>query len=251
MKIRRLYASVSCIFLFVLSNSVCSDNELRSATEPVQVRSPEPDPENGRRVYGICVGCHQPEGWGTRDGAYPQIAGQIVGVTIKQMADIRSRNRDTPIMRPFTLPENLSPRELTDVSAYIAGLPMNPLNGTGPGTELELGRRLYAEHCAECHGERGQGDQEKAISRIQGQHYLYLVRQFDWIRTGKRRNADKKMVDQIQQLAPRETSAILDYVSRLRPPPAKLAAPEWRNGDFPKFVRLDPPPSARVCRITN
>jgi len=74
-----------------------------------------------------------------------------------------------------------------------------------------------------------------------GQHYLYLVRQFDWIRTGKRHNADNKMVKQIQQLEPREVSAILDYTSRRCPPQAKLAAPEWQNKDFPKFVRLDPP----------
>jgi hypothetical protein len=72
-------------------------------------------------------------------------------------------------------------------------------------------------------------------------HYLYLVRQFDRTRTGKRHNADNKMVKQTQQLEPREVSAILDYTFRLHPPLAILAAPEWQNEDFPMFVRLDPP----------
>jgi len=30
---------------------------------------------------------------------------------------------------------------------------------------------------------------------IQGQHYNYQVRQFEWIRTGKRRNADEEMME--------------------------------------------------------
>ncbi len=249
MRLLHLHMTISCVFLFVFSTSVFSDNNLQAARELAKALSLKPDAENGKRVYGTCVGCHQPEGWGTPDGTYPQIAGQIFGTTIKQMADIRARNRDTPIMLPFTMQENLSLQEIADVSAYIAGFPMNPFNGVGPGMDLRQGRQLYTEYCAECHGGNGQGNSEKQMPLIQGQHYLYLARQFDWIRVGKRRNANQEMVKQIQQLQPREVSSILDYVSRLRPPQEKLAAPEWRNSDFPKFVRLDPSSAPHVCRI--
>ncbi len=196
-----------------------------------------PDIDNGREVYRICAVCHMPEGWGTEDGYYPQIAGQHSTVIIKQLADILARNRDTPTMFPFTILENLQPQEFADVAAYLARQPMTRDNGLGPGTDLERGKRLYEENCIDCHGEKGEGTQKDYMPLIQGQHYNYLVRQFEWIRTGKRRNADNEMVAQIQGFTDRNISAIMDYTSRLKPPPGRLAAPGWRNPDFPDFFR--------------
>ncbi|AKH20478.1 c-type cytochrome [Sedimenticola thiotaurini] len=197
-----------------------------------------PDPDNGRKVYMICTVCHGPEGWASPDGMYPQIAGQQASVLIKQLADIRARNRDNPTMRPFTSPRLLGgAQEIADVAAYIAALPMNPNNMVGPGFDLALGERLYKDQCAECHGASGEGDADDHIPLIQGQNYFYLIRQFDWIRTGKRRNADKKMVRQIQRFSQREEYAVLDYVSRIRPPAEKLAPAGWLNPDFPDYVR--------------
>ncbi len=196
-----------------------------------------PDIDNGREVYRICAVCHMPEGWGTEDGYYPQIAGQHSTVIIKQLADILARNRDTPTMFPFTILENLQPQEFADVAAYLARQPMRRDNGLGPGTDLERGKRLYEENCIDCHGEKGEGTQKDYMPLIQGQHYNYLVRQFEWIRTGKRRNADNEMVAQIQGFTDRNISAIMDYTSRLKPPPGRLAAPGWRNPDFPDFFR--------------
>ena len=34
-----------------------------------------------------------------------------------------------------------------------------------------------------------------------------------------------------------DIAAVMDYVSRLRPPPQKVEAPDWTNPDFPGFVR--------------
>ncbi|MBL3589244.1 MAG: c-type cytochrome [gamma proteobacterium endosymbiont of Lamellibrachia anaximandri] len=200
-----------------------------------------PDIYNGREVYRICAVCHMPEGWGTEDGYYPQIAGQHSTVIIKQLADILARNRDTPTMFPFTILENLQPQEFADVAAYLAGQPMTRDNGLGPGTDLEHGKRLYEENCIDCHGGNGEGTKKDYMPLIQGQHYNYLVRQFEWIRTGKRRNADKKMVEQIQGFTDRNISAIMDYTSRLKPPSGRLAAPDWRNPDFPDFFRGESP----------
>ena len=36
----------------------------------------EPDLENGMDVYEVCAGCHLPEGWGKKDGTFPQLSGQ-------------------------------------------------------------------------------------------------------------------------------------------------------------------------------
>ncbi|MCP5407476.1 MAG: c-type cytochrome [Chromatiaceae bacterium] len=196
-----------------------------------------PDVDNGRRVYMLCAVCHLPEGSGTGDGYYPQVAGQHAKVIIKQLADIMARNRDTPTMVPFALLQNLRPQEFADVAAYLARQPMTSQNGLGPGTDLEHGKFLYEKNCVDCHGRKGEGNEEEYMPLIQGQHYNYLVRQFEWIRDGKRRNADEKMVKQIQGFNERDISAVMDYTSRLKPPAERLAAPGWRNPDFPDFVR--------------
>ncbi len=201
-----------------------------------------PNIENGREIYLMCAVCHQPEGWGTQDGEYPQIAGQLYPVIIKQMADIRARNRDTPTMFPFTMLEFLNLQQIADVSGYLSQLPMNPNNSLGPGADLERGERLYDQYCAECHGAQGEGIVADHMPLIQGQHYPYLVRQFEWIATGKRRNADAEMVEQIKGFTAEDISAIMDYTSRLSPPPERLAKPDWQNPDFAEFDRSQADP---------
>lgn len=243
MKIRSL---LILIFIFVggwFSGQAVSDDPERAAAELEGAIYLEPELENGRKVYLLCAVCHQPEGWGTRDGSYPQIAGQLSSVIIKQLADIRARNRDNPTMFPFTLLDHLTLQQIADVSAYVARFPMTPNNGVGPGDDLVHGEQLYVEYCAECHGNRGQGVAKDHMPLIQGQHFQYLIRQFEWIRDGKRRNADPEMVEQIKSFTSRDINAVMDYVSRLRPPSERLAEPDYRNPDFPHFWRPQIPPS--------
>jgi cytochrome c553 len=207
-----------------------------AAKEYDEVMALTPDPARGAKVYITCAVCHRPDGWGSPDGAYPQIAGQLYTVIIKQLADIRARNRDNPLMYPFSVPRILGgAQEMADVAAYIAQLPMTADNGKGPGTDLELGKRLYHEHCATCHGASGEGNRIDHIPAVAGQHYLYQVRQFDAIRSGARKNADSKMTEQIRNFTPQEEFAVLDYTSRLTPAADKLAKPGWTNPDFPSY----------------
>lgn len=206
-----------------------------------------PNPANGAKAYLTCAVCHRPEGWGSPDGDYPQIAGQTRTVIIKQLADIRARNRDNPLMYPFSVPRVLGgAQEIADVAAYVSQLPMTAGNGKGPGTDLGLGKRLYEDNCVKCHGDKGQGNEKEHIPAVAGQHYLYQVRQFDAIRTGRRKNADPKMTRQIHGFTPQEEAAVLDYTSRLAPPPEKVAKSGWLNPDFPHYVRPPMPgfPSA-------
>jgi cytochrome c553 len=197
----------------------------------------KPDIDNGRRLFKhYCVTCHGPEGWGVAGSGYPEIAGQLKDVIIKQLADFRAGNRDNPIMRAFSSPRSLGgPQEIADVAAYVASLPMSPRNEKGFTLRIEEGKKLYKELCADCHGDRGEGDPKRHAPRLQGQHYSYLMRQFNWIRNGYRRNANKKMVEQIQDMTPSQQVAIMSYLSNLTP---DHVAPEgWRNPDFDDFDR--------------
>ena len=197
-----------------------------------------PNHENGIEVYEVCAGCHLTEGWGKPDGTFPQLAGQHKEVLVKQLADIRAKNRDNPTMYPFALPESIGgPQAMADVVAYVEKLPMDPDNGKGEwaeGTpEFDLGKKLYADNCVQCHGETGEGDREKFYPLIQGQHYNYMVRQFEWIRDGKRRNANPDMIKQIKGFSDKDMQAVVNYVSRIPVPKEKLApSKEYLNPDY-------------------
>lgn len=177
----------------------------------------KPDIDNGSRIYPLCATCHMPTGWGKKDGSFPVIAGQHRRVLIKQLADIRSRDRENPTMYPFTDPASIGGiQAIADVTAYIAQLPGNPDPGKGKGQQLEIGKRLYQQHCGHCHGSRGEGNNQAFFPRISGQHYAYLLRNMKWIRDGYRKNGNPEMVKQVRQLKDNELDAIADYLSRLQ-----------------------------------
>ncbi|MBT3309564.1 MAG: c-type cytochrome [Gammaproteobacteria bacterium] len=192
-----------------------------------------PNVEAGKAVFRLCVVCHQTESWGVEDGNYPQLAGQHSSVIIKQIADIRAGNRDNPAMLVIAQEKVMGgPQAIADVTAYIQTLPMTPTPGVGPGEKLDKAERIYFRKCAECHGSNGQGDGERYFPRIQGQHYAYLLRQLNWIREGKRRNANPEMARRLNKLKPRDLTILADYVSRLKPPAEKIAPVGWKNPDF-------------------
>lgn len=208
-----------------------------------------PDKERGIVVYEVCSACHLLEGWGLKDGTFPQLAGQHKDVLIKQLTDIRSKNRDNPTMYPFALDEQIlavagyhkgemNPAQLVaDVTDYIAKLPMNPDNGKGlwaEGTpEFEQGKKLYADNCTQCHGDNGEGSNEKFYPKVHGQHYSYMLRQFEWIRDGKRRNANPDMVKQIKGFSDKDMQMVINYVSRQKVPAKDLApSKDYQNPDY-------------------
>ncbi|MCK4709726.1 MAG: c-type cytochrome [Gammaproteobacteria bacterium] len=207
-----------------------------------QAISATPNLEKGKAIYRNCAVCHSPEGWGTLSGHYPQIAGQHKSVIIKQLEDIQLGNRDNPTMRPFTNPViELGSQAVADVAAYISQLPMTPKNYVGFGVQLDRGKALYDKNCKQCHKTNGEGKPEKFYPRIQGQNYKYLQRQLLWIKTGKRRNADIKMVKQLRDFSLRDIDLVADYASRLRPDKSLVAKSIfWKNPDFRAGFRAAP-----------
>jgi cytochrome c553 len=172
------------------------------------------DVRRGEAVYTKgCSTCHMPDGMGRDDGSLPVVASQHPRVLIKQIVDIRAGTRANPTMPPIVL--QMQPEEMADVAAYMASLPLKPTNGKGPGTRLKRGETLYKRDCINCHGAKGEGNEEKFVPMLAGQHYRYMFWQMGEMHEGRRKNADKAMLKVIQPLIAKDLEAVTDYVSRL------------------------------------
>ncbi len=199
--------------LLISVNLSASESEIEEAL------SLKPDIGNGREAYELCATCHLENGWGKPDGSFPVIAGQHRKVLIKQLADIRARNRENPTMYPFTDPETIGGvQAIADVTEYISTLPANPAPGNGEGENLELAEGLYKENCLMCHGKDGMGNGDAFFPRLQGQHHAYLVRQMLWIRDGFRKNGNALMVEKLKPMTDEQISQLADYISRMPAP---------------------------------
>ncbi len=207
--------------------------QAKAAAEIEAALALEPNVARGLEIYRECAMCHEPEGWGLVAGSTPQIAGQHRTVVIKQLADFRAGNRVSNLMLPYASIEAIGgPQAVADVAGYIDSLEMSTANGKGDGSNLDLGEKIYRRNCSRCHGASGEGNADEYVPRIQSQHYKYLLRQFEGIKSGKRHNADPEMAEQIADFNDEEVRAVLDYVSRLQPPPELIAPEGWYNPDF-------------------
>lgn len=189
----------------------------RMEGEKVEALDLKGDATRGEEAYEVCGACHLPSGAGRPDGTFPQLAGQHATVLIKQIADIRAGRRDNPIMYPFAV-TLIDPQELADVAAYLQRLPIPPGNGRGPGTSLATGEALYKRDCVQCHGDQGEGNQEKFYPVLAGQHYEYMLRQIRDIAALRRRNANPDMVKVVKGYKDEDLQAVVDYMSRLHWP---------------------------------
>ncbi len=220
MSIRHLFSEVlhrRCLTGSILALSLLTPLCAMSASDEItQSQALTPNIENGKKIYPLCGSCHMANGWGKKDGSFPVIAGQHRNVLIKQLADIRSKNRNNPTMYPFTDPGSIGGLQgISDITAYIASMPKDPTPGVGDGLQLAMGKGIYQQHCLQCHGDEGQGNNEAFYPSLKGQHHAYLLRQLRWIKDGYRKNSNPVMVTALKTLSDEELDAVADYLSRL------------------------------------
>lgn len=200
------------VLLCCISSGVSSNSD-----EIIRALELTPNLENGKTTYPLCGSCHRNNGWGKPDGSYPVIAGQHRRVLIKQLADIRAKLRDNPVMYPFSDPATIGGAQaVADVAAYIASLPGDPNPGQGGGNNLAVGQKIYNDKCSQCHGDQAQGNDDAFIPRLQGQHYMYLLRQIQAVLTGYRKNANPAMAELVKSLSSEDMQSVADYISRLK-----------------------------------
>jgi cytochrome c553 len=106
-------------------------------------------------------------------------------------------------------------QDIADVAWYVSLLDRDGNRGVGDGEYVDRGAALYAQKCASCHGESGQGNEKKEVPRIAGQHAGYLARQI-YDAVDKRRPALARSHG--KRFAPLDFQDVLgltDYLSRI------------------------------------
>jgi cytochrome c553 len=184
--------------------------------ERIKVLKQTWDPVAGKESFRGCQGCHKADGAGVREGVYPRLTGQHASVLIKQITEIRAGIRKNPKMLPFVEEPAISVDEIGNIAVYLSTLTSYRENGKGPEDLSEKGKKLFmANKCYVCHGKNGEGNAEKAYPVVASQHYGYLIREMNLIRTGVRGNSNPDMVKAISKFSQSDMDAVADFLSRL------------------------------------
>ncbi len=123
-----------------------------------------------------CQPCHAAGGGG--QPGYPALAAGawIWGGTLDAIQQtiahgIRSGDPDAreAQMPRFGADGILKPAEIQQVADYV----MTLFGHADAGKDVSAGQKIFAENCAICHGDAGQGDREKGAPRLASQVHLY------------------------------------------------------------------------------
>jgi cytochrome c553 len=174
-----------------------------------------PDARRGEDLYAPCGACHGVDGRGVADGSVPAIAGQHYTVVAKQLVDFRHGQRwDIQMEHASRMQHLASGQDLADVALFVSTLPRGFGAGKGDGENLSLGAATFFERCERCHGPLGQGNAERGIPRLAGQHYAYLYRQFFDAVEDRRPSMNQVHVALMAPLDRAQIVGISDYLSR-------------------------------------
>ncbi|MBR0673470.1 cytochrome-c oxidase, cbb3-type subunit III [Neoroseomonas soli] len=155
---------------------------LREAT-PAQIVA-DPEMRNfaiagGRVAFGNnCAGCHGAGGQGAQ-GGFPSLADDdwIWGGTLEAIQQtirhgIRSNESDEQRqsqMPRFGADGLLTAAQVGDVAEHVLALSNRATDQAAAGR----GATIFAEQCASCHGEQGEGNRELGAPRLTDQVWLY------------------------------------------------------------------------------
>jgi cytochrome c553 len=180
----------------------------------------KPDLQHGASLFKACVTCHNSDGSGEFNGDVPAIAGQYRRVLLRQLVDFRYGKRWDVRMEAGASSHYLAgAQDLADVAAYVSALPRFTDPGRGDGQLLAHGSQVYQSECASCHGPSGQGDAQKAVPWLAGQHYEYLLREMYYTFDHRRPNLTDHHVF-LDRFTRPDYLGVADYLSGLISPPS-------------------------------
>jgi len=176
----------------------------------------KPDVTHGETLFSQCVQCHGARGGGDSNGSTPRIAGQHYEVIVRQLVDFRHGKRWDFRMEGMADRHHLTTaQDIADVAAFVSALERTDDQGIGSGELTAQGAAIYGRQCQSCHGADAVGDAARAIPRLGGQHYGYLMRQMYDAVDSRRPALPALHAKRIAPLDFNEVRAVADYLARI------------------------------------
>lgn len=179
------------------------------------------DVGRGKGLTQLCATCHGEDG-NSLAGAFPNIAGQHPKYLLKQLRDMKSGERDAPLMLGQL--DAMSDTDLEDLAAYYAG--QKAKVGAANPELVELGEVVYRAGvkrkdiaaCTACHLPSGEGNNLAGFPSLAGQWPEYTEAQLRAFRQGDRHNdGDAKMMRvTAMDLSDDEIAAVASYIYGLK-----------------------------------
>jgi cbb3-type cytochrome c oxidase subunit III len=211
MKILLRRAAFIALLLPILA---LAEGSVRS--EYARVLKAKPDEVHGAQLFSQCVSCHGADGGGEADGSTPRIAGQHYRVIAKQIVDFHYGKRWDFRMEGMADRQYIKgAQDIADVAAYVSKLARNGRRGIGSGEFVVEGSRIFAQQCESCHGRDAEGNAERGVPRLAGQHYSYLVRQMHNAVDGRRPALPALHSQRIDPLDDEQVRAVSDFLARI------------------------------------
>ena len=211
MKILLRRAAFIALLLPILA---LAEGSVRS--EYARVLKAKPDEVHGAQLFSQCVSCHGADGGGEADGSTPRIAGQHYRVIAKQIVDFHYGKRWDFRMEGMADRQYIKgAQDIADVAAYVSKLARNGRRGIGSGEFVVEGSRIFAQQCESCHGRDAEGNAERGVPRLAGQHYSYLVRQMHDAVDGRRPALPALHSQRIEPLDDEQVRAVSDFLARI------------------------------------
>jgi cytochrome c oxidase cbb3-type subunit III len=124
-----------------------------------------------------CAPCHGAGGGGTK--GYPNLndddwlwGGKLAAIeqTIRHGARSGDKDDHEGNMPAFGRDNILKPNQISAVADYVRSLSALP---TEQGADLGLGKKVFADNCAVCHGPEGKGNRELGAPNLTDKIWLY------------------------------------------------------------------------------
>jgi cytochrome c553 len=213
-------AGLALIFVALQAAPACALAQSEAVPAFKQVDSME------ARVQG-CVTCHGQNGQGTRNGAFPRIAGKPAGYLYNQLAAFRDGDRRYPPMNYLVayLPDSY----LREIADYFSRLrppfatheaapsePASSTRGKSLATVGDPGKGIPA--CIACHG-AGLTGMEPGIPGLVGLRATYIVAQLTRWRVGDRHAAEPDCMKRVAaRLSDADLAAVAAWLSQQAAP---------------------------------
>jgi cytochrome c553 len=174
--------------------------------------------ERGSELFDrYCARCHGEHGLGDANQGVPALAGQRFAYLIRQLANFTGDERDSSTMHGVVRDQEIrNPQSWADIAGYLNHSTVASPSQPGPADDLKLGRTIFQEQCAACHGADAGGDVDGFVPSLRHQHYMYLLLQMHKLASGYRHNVDEGLLLFLRGFDDREMSATASYLSRLQ-----------------------------------